>query len=71
MIPQIAIQVTLKRADRDLRIRGALGATRTPNLLIRGSMPRVWPMRRNPYLQVSSCPESGIDAIVRYRPVSP
>jgi hypothetical protein len=30
----------------------ALGGTRTPNLLIRRSVPRVRPVRQNPYPQV-------------------
>ena len=35
---------------------GALGGTRTSNLLIRRSMQSVQPVRRNPYLQVSVLP---------------
>jgi hypothetical protein len=35
---------------------GALGGTRTPNLLIRRSMESVRPVRRNPYPQVSVPP---------------
>ena len=54
--------------DRDL---GALGGTRTPNLLTRRPMPRVRTVRQNPYPQVRILPVSGIDAMVPYRPVSP
>ena len=35
---------------------GALGGTRTPNLLIRRSVPRVRPVRQNPYSQVRILP---------------
>jgi hypothetical protein len=36
---------------------GALGGTRTPNLLIRRSMEGVRPVCRNPYPQVSVLPD--------------
>ena len=43
---------------------GALGGTRTPNLLIRRSMESVRSVRRNPYPQVSVLP--GVQHVRRY-----
>jgi hypothetical protein len=50
---------------------GALGGTRTPNLLIRRSMEGVRSVRRNPYPQVSVLPDVRLGAVVRHRPVNP
>ena len=49
---------------------GALGGTRTPNLLIRRSMESVRPVLRNPESQVSVLLGVGMDAIVPDRPSS-
>jgi hypothetical protein len=56
--------------DPDLRLRSALGGTRTPNLLIRREVRRVQPVHHNPNLQVRVHQASNADAVIRCRPTS-
>ena len=66
--------------ERELADRGARDAETDPrepvagmksHHQIRRSPEHVRSVRRYPYRQVSALPQSGIDAIVRYRPASP
>jgi hypothetical protein len=62
--------LTLVDHDPGLRICGALGGTRTPNLLIRRSVPSVRPVHCRPYLQVKVHQASDPRPLIRYRSVS-
>ena len=54
----------------DLRLPGARGGTRTPNLLIRSRVQDVRPMLPGPFPQVRVHRVSAEDARVRCRPTS-